>query len=715
MKRKNKDWIWPRSDTHVVLGIPGSMECYKTWIEPGNSFSPGIASFGVSLWIKNNTTGELCIPETMPLEKFNWHFRDGHFPIVISQWNFGKFGIESRLFKHEKNHWYTDFLRLRFSSETPGDLTVYLVIRSFGPCGGRIESVYEQGDGKTIIINDYPLIQGNQNYDQFAAVDCGNKDLDIGSFIITGSLPQSKSAKDKQGWCSLSAVYTVQLEGKEKELSWQFPVYMPVSRASSLIPFKPLPPLNALEMEEQIVSRWNQTMTRMEIQVPDKRFYDMFHAQMLHMLMMITGDDVRIETSFYPLFWLRDGVYIINALEKGGYDDLAEKALKRIINGDFYGGFGSEADAPSEGIWALAEHYFYRRDRQWLAQVYPAIHRKADWIERMMTADETIYDYSTEMVASFIRASMANGLVCHPIKDGIIQGNMDHHIPYYWINCWAVYGLRLSVICAEELGFKEDAAKYAKLAKKLHKNLMEYFPKNFRETPVSQGIYSFGVALWPTHTFDTETVREEFDTWWNTWRCPKGKYNAAFDWTYFEAAQAHNYLFLGEVERFHIILNRYYQHQDVPGLYGYNEGKNAINADGSPVYAGQDWGFGNILDYRGWDNFVCNMPHNWVSSELYLMMRDALLFEEDETLVIGAGIPKDWTEIGKTVGVKNAPTHFGRVSYDITFNATGLNMYFNSERIVSKLHVWIPSVEVDQWFISWNSDITIPFKRRRPN
>ena len=51
MKQRHPDWIWPRSDTHMVVGLPGTMECYKTWVEPGNSLSPGIASFGISIWI----------------------------------------------------------------------------------------------------------------------------------------------------------------------------------------------------------------------------------------------------------------------------------------------------------------------------------------------------------------------------------------------------------------------------------------------------------------------------------------------------------------------------------------------------------------------------------------------------------------------------------------------------------------------------------------
>ena len=118
------------------------------------------------------------------------------------------------------------------------------------------------------------------------------------------------------------------------------------------------------------------------------------YGTLLHMLLMVTGDDVRIETSFYPLFWLRDGVYIINALEKCGMGEMAGRALKRLTVQDFAGGFGSEADAPAEGIWALCEHYRFGRDKKWLSEVYPAIRRKAEWIERMLDTEEDIFDLS---------------------------------------------------------------------------------------------------------------------------------------------------------------------------------------------------------------------------------------------------------------------------------------------------------------------------------
>lgn len=712
MKSKHTDWIWPRSDSHMVLGVPGSMECYKTWVEPGNSFSPGIASFGVSIWIRDRETGKLFIPETMPLESLSWRFSEGQLPLVISEYDCGSVHVQSRLFTWEEQpHVYSDTLRLRLSSPVARQLTIYLVIRSYGACGGPIESAYENGDGKIIHINDYPLVHGQQRFDDFAAVDCYGEDRDIGDFIIHGHWPNCRRAQDKLGWASLAAQYNVAVGTNEtRELGWVFPIYLPKTIASHLVNYVSPLALSAAEREIQMTTQWLTQMKAMDIHVADPQIRDMFHASMLHMLMMVTGDDVRIETSFYPLFWLRDGVYIINALEKAGYQEIAKKALKRLVSGDFYGGFSSEADAPAEGIWALAEHFLFTRDVQWLKDIYPAIRRKAEWIRKMIEAKDTLYDYSTEMVTYFIRSSMVNGLVCHPAKDGLIQGNMDHHIPLYWINCWAIFGLRLSAQCAHELGYELDECEYRRMAEELYHNLLSYYPRDFRDPPQLQGIYSFGVALWPTEVFQSDTVREEFDAWWDTWRFRDGEYNVAFDWSYFECAQAHNYLLLGDWSRYQIMLDRFKAHQDVPGLYGYNEGKTFFDADGKPRYGGQDWGFGNILPYRGWDMFDCNMPHNWVSAELYLLLRDAFLYERGATLVLGTGILPSWLEDGKKVQVMNAATHFGKVDYTVVRNCDRIILQLSVERPVEKIRLWIPAMDIDSSFpgtASLNAEIRI--------
>ena len=50
MKNRYPGWIWNRSDTHTFLAVPGTHEAYKTVVEPGNTFSPGPATYGVYLY-----------------------------------------------------------------------------------------------------------------------------------------------------------------------------------------------------------------------------------------------------------------------------------------------------------------------------------------------------------------------------------------------------------------------------------------------------------------------------------------------------------------------------------------------------------------------------------------------------------------------------------------------------------------------------------------
>ena len=711
MKKRHPDWIWPRSDTHMVIGMPGSLECYKTWVEPGNSFSPGISSFGVSLWIYDLDEEAWYIPEQMKLESFSWHFLEGKIPVSVCSWETGTASVRTHLFQNGnvKRQSYTDTERLFLYGKKQTSLEVYMVLHSYGACGGFIESV-EAEDNKTVQINGFPLVQGTVPYDGYGAEDFEKGEADISSWVLKRELPEKRRGFQENGWCSAALKYQVNLkEGEEKELAWHFPVYLPKSKASGLVKFTGIQEADPQKAEEQVKEYWKKMFGKLELKVPDKRFEQAFYGTLLHMLLMVTGDDVRIETSFYPLFWLRDGVYIINALEKCGMGEMAGRALKRLTVHDFAGGFGSEADAPAEGIWALCEHYRFGRDKKWLSEVYPAIRKKAEWIERMLDTEEDIFDCSTEMVTSFIRACMVCGLVCHPSEDGLIQGVMDHHIPIYWINCWAVFGLEQAEFCAGELGYKEESLRYGKRKEELKEALYAYYPKEFLETPELQGIYSFGCAVWPTQAFPKEMVRDKFEEWWNVWRNRGGEYRPGFDWTYFEAAQAHNYLLLGEYTKYRTMLERYYEYQDVPGMYGYNEGKGCFER-GIPVYGGQDWGFGNILPYRGWDLFDCNLPHNWVSAELFLMLRDALVHEEDGGLVIGEGVEEEWLRddwqednrqedcesTQRYVRILGFPTYSGTVSFEIYRREKKLHFKFVSELPVSRLFLRIPSIGLEK-------------------
>ena len=72
MKNRYPGWIWNRSDTHTFLAVPGTHEAYKTVVEPGNTFSPGPATYGVSVWLYDE---KLHTVEEMKLEEFKTSFK----------------------------------------------------------------------------------------------------------------------------------------------------------------------------------------------------------------------------------------------------------------------------------------------------------------------------------------------------------------------------------------------------------------------------------------------------------------------------------------------------------------------------------------------------------------------------------------------------------------------------------------------------------------
>lgn len=56
------------------------------------------------------------------------------------------------------------------------------------------------------------------------------------------------------------------------------------------------------------------------------------------------------------------------------------------------------------------------------------------------------------------------------------------------------------------------------------------------------------------------------------------------------------------------------------------------------------------------------MPHGWAVAELWLLLRDCLVFENDEKLVLLCGVPPSWFTHKGGITIKNLPTHFGKLT-----------------------------------------------------
>jgi hypothetical protein len=379
------------------------------------------------------------------------------------------------------------------------------------------------------------------------------------------------------------------------------------------------------------------------MELPDRRFTEAFYTQLAHLRMFVVHNTPRISPISYPLFWLRDSSYIINALNKGGYHDLTEQICWGTKGRDSFGGFGSEADGPSHLIWIYSEHYLLTRDKTFLKDLWSDIARLADLIIRMIHTDKPIKIF-TEHVIPQLKLEPFIDILCVPAQDGLIKGSMDIHFAWIWINSFAWLALTRTARLAQVLNL--DNSHYLEEAEKLL----------FALTQKSRDIFGqderdVNVAFWPAGWAKKEDrfIMEKFDEFWNKVRCPNGNYTPEPLWTYFEAGQAHNNILNGNIDRAWISIEHFLSCHTAPGLYTYHEGESDENS-------AQLW-----QRTRGWDDIQYVTPHGWTAAEVFLLLRDCLLHETEDGIVIGAGIPKAWQ--GQDFYVTGLPSYHGIISF----------------------------------------------------
>jgi hypothetical protein len=75
---------------------------------------------------------------------------------------------------------------------------------------------------------------------------------------------------------------------------------------------------------------------------------------------------------------------------------------------------------------------------------------------------------------------------------------------------------------------------------------------------------------------------------------------------------------------------------------------------------------GKLWEHWRLDSYaVCDNPDNGTSGWFLYNFRNLLVMEQDDVLWLARGTPRAWLEQGKRIAVKNAPTHFGTVAYEI--------------------------------------------------
>lgn len=638
MQKRPKD-PWARGTGHVVLAVPGSREVDKAYHEPGGSFSPAVSSFGVSIWLPDGSGRPQTTSDNIPLseieQQLSWS--DGRqIPGILTKTK----DYQAQWSATNPNGW-----QLHLKTQANSATKPMLAIRSIGPAGGPINSL--NWDGKRLLVNDR------------------------WSVALTPTPAKVYLGEEgPSGWMNERSDLA-QWQGKS---GWGYARFELANGSDWNLDIKDFSLPQSIDQSPAMdQTNWTTTKAAIDLNLPDKQFSSSLNAQVAHLMMGTVGRETRPgEPTNYPLAWQRDGAYEVVALARAGQLQVAKELSTDFAEKDFFGGFGAEADAPGLSIWALEEVALRLKQPEYDRFIWPHMHRKAEFILEMMTTTKPIRRSFDGPVVPLHAQDPELTLVAEPAKDNLIIGRMDNHRPLLFVNAVNYRGLMDAADLADRLKQPAEAKRWRTAAAKLQKAWEKTFQasdsiddpnvsplrsllglkRSIREADNDRTYIS---SLWPTWVAAPQKAAftQALQARWQKHRDDQGGFRKPPLWTYFDLAEAHQWLFVDQPKPLWKTLEWFWNNQASPGLYTWWEGN------------GEENSFGRWEKVRGWVKPQHVAPHYWTAAEMLLLQLDMLAYTDmssnSPTIVIGAGIPQDW--LRQTMSVRGLPMPNGKLDW----------------------------------------------------
>ncbi len=126
-----------RGQIHLFLGNPLSDGCDKTTVEPGNSYSPGVWTCGISLWIE--LSENLYSPDLIRNDVIQWELNP---PVIKSKYTIKNAITITQHMTHLEGEGAegVDYNEIQFAALKDCNLRTFIVIQDIGQAGGEIIS-----------------------------------------------------------------------------------------------------------------------------------------------------------------------------------------------------------------------------------------------------------------------------------------------------------------------------------------------------------------------------------------------------------------------------------------------------------------------------------------------------------------------------------------------------------------------------------------------
>jgi hypothetical protein len=372
------------------------------------------------------------------------------------------------------------------------------------------------------------------------------------------------------------------------------------------------------------------------LDLPDGRWNEFVRAAAGHFGMMLNEGAPDLAPVNLNVF-NRDLSYMTILLDTIGHPRMAETFLRWYLRYPFSGRVEPEADNPGQILWTLADHWRFTRDEAVLREVYPTVRKLAALIRYLRTTPEPHY-------VSDDTFEYCDALPVERRKQ-IRPGACDGFHPEY-TEAFDIAGLRHAATLAEQLGETQDAEAWRALADELFVAYDRQFGKDLGRE------YGSYAVLWPCrlYTFDDPVAVRRFGG--------IGRMDST-TWRYFPLATAHQALYTGSRAAGYQTILSHLAEEQMQGWYVFDEG----GPSGVGVWPWLRTTWSCAMKKESWAPLsAIAMPDGWGIAELWLLMRDSLLFEDCERLVLLAGIDPAWFTSAAPWEWSDLPTWYGTLS-----------------------------------------------------
>ncbi len=429
---------------------------------------------------------------------------------------------------------------------------------------------------------------------------------------------------------------------------------------------------DAAALEHEVIAMWrDRHRSRMTLTMPEEKVAQAYRQALNHLDLM----SVAIEQTEYPtpgpngghhIFYDRDAPDMIHAYDIAGEPGRAARMI------DHYWLRGAGQEASSMILWLLDRHFQLTQDRVWAERMFPMVVRCMTNLVRMWA------DHQADNDGLLPATSVPD--------NELAQG---HYVSYH---LYAVAGVRGGIRIAQALNQAGLVEGWTTFADGFEQHVHRHLEKLGQKT--------CGVLTPTFEGHDAAPVTVDI-----SWENPPRKvtFSGAFgetggcDWHNLAAVfptgvlPPHHPLVTSSLERWrHMVVEGafpYPQESDYARVHNYN----GMNLSGAWLRRG-DWAetvrdlYGVLLHTSSTHasaevvntairyDYGCT-PHNWFSGKLVRFIRDLLVYEDDDGFLhVLAGLSPAWMMPGMTVGVENAPTTLGTVSFAAIMRDDGMDI-----------------------------------------